>query len=113
MNWETVKGNWKQFKGKVKEQWGDLTDDHLDQIDGTTHVRRLTRSYIIEDHQKEPIPFDIKATKTSRVSLVDPDSFAIHIQDTVYFYEAITYRRLSYIDHPLEPYQDIVRIRDI
>ena len=85
----------------------------LDQIDGTTHVRRLTRSYIIADHQKEPVPFDIKATKTSRASLVDPDNFAIHKQDTVFFYEAITYRRLSYIDHPLEPYQDIVRIRDI
>ena len=34
MDWDTVKGNWKQFKGKVKEEWGDLTDDHLDEIDG-------------------------------------------------------------------------------
>ncbi|MBS0436919.1 MAG: CsbD family protein, partial [Proteobacteria bacterium] len=27
-------GNWKQFKGKVKEQWGKLTDDDLDVIAG-------------------------------------------------------------------------------
>jgi uncharacterized protein YjbJ (UPF0337 family) len=29
MNWDTVKGDWKQFKGKVKEKWGKLTDDDL------------------------------------------------------------------------------------
>lgn len=34
MNEDTLKGNWKQFKGKVKEQWGKLTDDDLDVIDG-------------------------------------------------------------------------------
>jgi uncharacterized protein YjbJ (UPF0337 family) len=34
MNWDTVKGNWTQYKGKIKEQWGKLTDDHLDMIDG-------------------------------------------------------------------------------
>lgn len=34
MNWDIVEGNWKQFKGKVKEQWGNLTDDQLDQIAG-------------------------------------------------------------------------------
>jgi uncharacterized protein YjbJ (UPF0337 family) len=34
MNWDRVEGNWKQFKGKVKEQWGKLTDDNLDVIAG-------------------------------------------------------------------------------
>jgi len=34
MNWDTVKGDWKQFKGKVKETWGKLTDDDLDVIGG-------------------------------------------------------------------------------
>lgn len=34
MNENTVKGNWLQFKGKVKEQWGKLTDDDLDVIAG-------------------------------------------------------------------------------
>ena len=34
MNWDTVKGNWMQAKGKVKEQWGKLTDDDLTRIEG-------------------------------------------------------------------------------
>jgi uncharacterized protein YjbJ (UPF0337 family) len=34
MDWDRVEGNWKQFKGKIKEQWGDLTDDDLDRIAG-------------------------------------------------------------------------------
>jgi len=34
MNWDIVEGNWKQFKGKVKAQWGKLTDDQLDVIAG-------------------------------------------------------------------------------
>jgi uncharacterized protein YjbJ (UPF0337 family) len=34
MNGDTIKGQWKQFKGKVKEKWGDLTDDDLNVING-------------------------------------------------------------------------------
>ncbi|NJM33654.1 MAG: CsbD family protein [Rhodomicrobium sp.] len=34
MDWNRVEGNWKQFKGQVKEQWGKLTDDEIDQIGG-------------------------------------------------------------------------------
>ena len=34
MNWDQIEGNWKQFKGKVKEKWGQLTDDDLDQAAG-------------------------------------------------------------------------------
>lgn len=34
MNWDIVAGNWKQFRGNVKAQWGKLTDDHLDVIAG-------------------------------------------------------------------------------
>ncbi|ABE38612.1 CsbD family protein [Rhodopseudomonas pseudopalustris] len=34
MNWDRVEGNWKQFKGNVKEKWGKLTDDDLDVIAG-------------------------------------------------------------------------------
>ena len=34
MNNDKVEGNWKQFKGKIQEQWGKLTDDDLTQIAG-------------------------------------------------------------------------------
>ena len=30
MNWDRIEGNWKEFKGRVREQWGKLTDDDLD-----------------------------------------------------------------------------------
>jgi len=34
MNWDQIEGQWKVIKGKVKEQWGKLTDDDLDVIAG-------------------------------------------------------------------------------
>ncbi len=34
MNEDRIQGNWKQFTGKVKEQWGKLTDDDMDVIAG-------------------------------------------------------------------------------
>jgi uncharacterized protein YjbJ (UPF0337 family) len=34
MNLDRIEGNWRQFKGKVKERWGKLTDDELDVIAG-------------------------------------------------------------------------------
>lgn len=34
MDWNRIEGNWKQLKGKVKEQWANLTDDDLDKIAG-------------------------------------------------------------------------------
>jgi uncharacterized protein YjbJ (UPF0337 family) len=34
MNWDQIEGKWKQFRGQVKEKWGQLTDDELDVIAG-------------------------------------------------------------------------------
>jgi uncharacterized protein YjbJ (UPF0337 family) len=34
MDWDRIEGNWMQFKGKVKEQWGKLTNDEIDEIAG-------------------------------------------------------------------------------
>lgn len=34
MNDDRISGNWKQFKGKVKEKWGQLTDDDMDVVEG-------------------------------------------------------------------------------
>ena len=38
MNSDIIEGNWKQLKGKLKEQWGKLTDDDLDVIEGKREV---------------------------------------------------------------------------
>ena len=34
MNKDQIAGNWKQLKGKVKEQWGKLTDDDIRELEG-------------------------------------------------------------------------------
>ena len=34
MNDDILQGKWAQLKGKIKEQWGKLTDDEIDQLDG-------------------------------------------------------------------------------
>ena len=35
MNRDILEGQWKQIKGRVKQQWGRLTDDELDQMTGS------------------------------------------------------------------------------
>jgi uncharacterized protein YjbJ (UPF0337 family) len=47
MNWDRVKGNWKQFRGQVQKNWGQLTDDDLDVIEGerTKLAGRLQERY--------------------------------------------------------------------
>jgi uncharacterized protein YjbJ (UPF0337 family) len=34
MNWDTIKGQWKQLTGKVREKWGALTNDDIEKIEG-------------------------------------------------------------------------------
>lgn len=34
MNNDVIRGNWSKMKGNVKQYWGKLTDDEIDQIDG-------------------------------------------------------------------------------
>lgn len=34
MTWDEIKGNWRNYTGRLKEKWGELTDDDLDRIDG-------------------------------------------------------------------------------
>ena len=38
MNRDTLKGQWTQLKGQVRKQWGKLTDDEIDQIQGDTEI---------------------------------------------------------------------------
>jgi uncharacterized protein YjbJ (UPF0337 family) len=34
INQDVLEGKWKQVRGKVKQQWGKLTDNQLDRISG-------------------------------------------------------------------------------
>ena len=44
MNWDRIEGNWKQLRGKVQQQWGKLTDDDFDYVEGRrVEDRKSTR----------------------------------------------------------------------
>jgi uncharacterized protein YjbJ (UPF0337 family) len=57
MNWDQVKGNWKQFTGQVKQKWGKLTDDDLTTAEGKRDelAGKLQEKYGIakEDAERE------------------------------------------------------------
>ncbi|MGD0965924.1 MAG: CsbD family protein [Candidatus Acidiferrales bacterium] len=47
MNWDQLQGSWKEYRGKIREQWGKLTDDDLDIINGKREqlVGRIQHHY--------------------------------------------------------------------
>ena len=47
MNADVLKGKWMQLKGEARRQWGKLTDDDLDQIEGNAEkmVGKLQERY--------------------------------------------------------------------
>jgi len=55
MNWDIAAGNWKNFKGKVRDQWGKLTDDDLTRIEGSRDqlLGALQRRYGIARDEAE------------------------------------------------------------
>lgn len=57
MNWDRIEGNWKQFKGQVKEKWGKLTGDDLDVIDGKRQqlVGKIQERYgiLVDEAEKQ------------------------------------------------------------
>lgn len=34
MNWDTIRGNWNQLKGEIKQEWGKLTDNDMAALEG-------------------------------------------------------------------------------
>ncbi len=34
MDWDRIKGSWKQYQGRAREKWGELTDDELSRVNG-------------------------------------------------------------------------------
>jgi uncharacterized protein YjbJ (UPF0337 family) len=69
MNWNIVAGNWKQFKGKVKMQWGILTDDQPDVISGKRieSAGRAQKAYgITQDESEQQIKLFEVRHKDSR-----------------------------------------------
>jgi uncharacterized protein YjbJ (UPF0337 family) len=55
MNWDRVQGNWKQFKGRGRQKWAQLTGDRLSALDGYREVLagRLQEAYGIGKEKAE------------------------------------------------------------
>jgi uncharacterized protein YjbJ (UPF0337 family) len=66
MDWNVVEGKWKQYKGKAREKWGDLTDDDMDQVGGKKDrlVGKLQEKYGYTKEQAEKEADDWAGTQT-------------------------------------------------
>ena len=71
MNWDRIEGEWKQFKGLVKEKWGKLTDSDLEVIAGKKDqlIGKLQEKYGITKEEAERQvrdwnPDDLSASRT-------------------------------------------------
>jgi len=55
MNWDQIKGDWKQLKGTVRERWGELTNDDVDRVAGEREqlIGRLQKRYGIARDKAE------------------------------------------------------------
>jgi uncharacterized protein YjbJ (UPF0337 family) len=55
MNWDQIKGNWKQLTGRAREKWGDLTDDDLERIAGNRDmlIGKIQEQYGIGKEEAE------------------------------------------------------------
>lgn len=56
MNWDQIKGQWKQMKGSAQTKWGEITDDEMDKVEGDRErlVGKVQEKYGIarEDAEK-------------------------------------------------------------
>jgi len=70
MNKDIFSGNWKQFKGEVQTQWGKLTNDQLDQIEGnrTKLVGEIQESYGIAKDEAEAQVEEFEKSKSDNDS---------------------------------------------
>jgi uncharacterized protein YjbJ (UPF0337 family) len=55
MNWDQIQGTWKQVKGDVQKQWGKLTDDDYNVIEGDRKkfVGKIQERYGIAKEEAE------------------------------------------------------------
>ncbi|MEO6575634.1 MAG: CsbD family protein [Polyangiaceae bacterium] len=55
MNWDALKGDWTQLKGKAKQKWAKLTDDDLKLVEGKAEelIGRLQHHYGYKRDQAE------------------------------------------------------------
>lgn len=54
-SWDRIAGNWKQLSGRVRERWGELTDDDIQKIAGRREqlIGKIQERYGIITDQAE------------------------------------------------------------
>jgi uncharacterized protein YjbJ (UPF0337 family) len=70
MNGDVLQGKWKQLRGQIQKQWGDLTDSDLDRIKGTrTEFEGLLqeRYGYTKDRAKTEVDNFLKSTESNKV----------------------------------------------
>jgi uncharacterized protein YjbJ (UPF0337 family) len=67
MNERTIEGNWQQLKGKVREQWGKLTNDEIDVIAGKRDqlIGKIKEKYgkTVDEVEREVTDFESRHLK--------------------------------------------------
>jgi uncharacterized protein YjbJ (UPF0337 family) len=53
VNWDRIEGNWKEFKGKVQQKWGKLTEDDVIEGKRTELAGRLQQRYGVAKDEAE------------------------------------------------------------
>lgn len=55
MNSDQIEGSWNILKGKIRQTWGDLTDDEIERIDGRREalIGTIQRRYGIAREEAE------------------------------------------------------------
>ena len=55
MNWNRIEGNWSELKGHAKRNWGKLTEDHIDHVDGKREhlASKIKEVYGIDQEEAE------------------------------------------------------------
>jgi len=55
MNWDTIEGQWKQFKGRARQAWSKLTDDDLANLNGKREqlAGKIQERYGIQKQEAE------------------------------------------------------------
>lgn len=71
MNRDRIEGNWKQFKGKVRELWGKLTDDAFERFDGRHEQLagelQETRGIRRDEAERQIIDFEARWRRENRL----------------------------------------------
>jgi uncharacterized protein YjbJ (UPF0337 family) len=70
MNEDILKGQWTQLRGKVREKWGKLTNDDLDQIQGRAEqlIGRVQERYGVarSEAERQLKEWQVESTTTKR-----------------------------------------------